>query len=184
MAIEKIKTKGELERINISHETTVDGVRKKKELPFRTLVMAELSQRSDEYDIERFYKIDNYNIDKAIKSFDISIPVKILDKKDGAYYSKDTEYKINTIRDFDEDRIVENVPEIKNLLILKERVIEFKKQVDMNKKLRKSLEEISKDKNAIIELKEFLGITNEYIMTPIENKNEEGNKNKDGEDNK
>ncbi|MBK2356872.1 type VI secretion system contractile sheath small subunit [Francisella hispaniensis] len=144
-------------RLMINYETNVDGILKKKELPYRVLVVGDLSKgrsvdAKKEFADREVRRVNN-GVDRVLEEMNISF-----DFEAPNFVSKDpsnlkVNYKIESIKDFRPDAVAKKVPEIKALLEMKEILASFAKDIENNRNLKKTIDMIFSDSNELEALK-------------------------------
>ncbi|WP_119343879.1 type VI secretion system contractile sheath small subunit [Facilibium subflavum] len=166
-------------RLMIQYDTRVEGEPKKKELPYRILAMGDLSQgkskdakKSFE---DRLVRSLKNGIDATLKDMDItlklSVPNSINPHKSPTL---DIDYKLEKMADFRPDRIAKKVPELNALLQLKDMLSSFEKDLDNNRMLKKTIDQIFSSKEALAQLKTQLPKLQSYQLEKTEAKPLEG----------
>lgn len=145
-------------RLMIQYDTRVEGEPKKKELPYRLLVIGDLSKGKSkdakkEFE-DRSVRVVKNGIDAALKDMDISanisVPNSINPQKSAML---NINYKFNSVGDFQPDKIAKKVPELNALLKLKEMLSSFEKDIDNNRTLKKPSTKFSPTKKHYHSLK-------------------------------
>ena len=113
------------ERVNIVYRPATGDAKSEVELPLKLLIMGDYTLRDDDTPLEDMKPInidkDNFNdVLKAQKlSLSVSVPNKLDDKAD-----KDSvlamHLNFETMNDFSPDAIVEKVPELKQMIELRD----------------------------------------------------------------
>lgn len=155
-------------RLMINYETNVDGVLKKKELPYRVLVVGDLSKgRSVDAKKEftdRVVRRVNNGVDRALEDMNISF-----DFEAPNFVSKDpsnlkVNYRIQSVKDFRPDAVAKKVPEIRALLEMKEILASFAKDIENNRNLKKTIDMIFSDSNELEALKNKIPALTNYTI--------------------
>ncbi|MBK2125037.1 type VI secretion system contractile sheath small subunit [Fangia hongkongensis] len=156
-------------RLMIQYDTRVEGEPKKKELPYRLLVIGDLSKGKSkdakkEFE-DRSVRVVKNGIDAALKDMDISanisVPNSINPQKSAML---NINYKFNSVGDFQPDKIAKKVPELNALLKLKEMLSSFEKDIDNNRTLKKTIDKIFSNKEALSQLKTELPQLDSYRL--------------------
>lgn len=157
-------------RLMLRYKTEVDGELKDKELPFRLLVMGDLSQglskdRKVDFEERKIRHMDG-TIDSMMKDMDmelnISVPNRISPSKSP---NLDVKLKIDSMKSFQPGVIAETVPQLKSLIKLREMVQEFESTVDNNKGFRNLVKEILRDEATLEKIKQELPALESFKMT-------------------
>lgn len=149
------------ERVNITYKPATGNAQEEVELPLKLLVVGDFSQKQDDRPIEDRKPInidkDNYNdVLKAQKlSLDLSIPNKLEpDSEDNMPVS----LKFESLKDFEPDAIVENVPELKEIIELRNALKSLKGPLGNVPDFRKKLQALVEDEGTRAKLLAELGI--------------------------
>ena len=149
------------ERVNITYKPATGDAQAEVELPLKVLILGDFSQQTDERPVEERDAInvdkDNYtDVLKAQKlSLDMSVPNKLIaDSEDNMAVS----LKFDSLRDFEPDAIVENVPELKEILDLRNALKALKGPLGNAPDFRKKLQALVQDEETRAKLLKELGI--------------------------
>lgn len=131
------------EPITIDVET--GGAREKKELPFVVGVLGDFAGDSAEAQTpvkdRRFVEISRDNFDKVLDRMKPALNIHVDDKLSGEEDSEiGVELKFNSMEDFEPGRVAEQVPQLKALLELRQRLKELLSQIDRSPELETELE--------------------------------------------
>ncbi|MFT6835601.1 MAG: type VI secretion system protein ImpB [Francisellaceae bacterium] len=144
-------------RINIRYNTEVDGKPKDKELPMKFLVMGDLSNgtskdRQEDLDIRNIRQVSG-TLDSTIKDMNIKINMNL---ENHVNPSKNPMLKVSlpieSMKTFRPENIAKNIPELKQLLQIRELLKEFESTVDNNKAFRNTIKNVLRDKELVQEL--------------------------------
>jgi type VI secretion system protein ImpB len=152
-------------RLTLTYRTTVRGEPEDVTLPFRLLVMGDLSggtstDRKVDLDKRSLRKLDGKNLDRVMKDMGSSVRVTVPNRIDPDKSGEMTaEIPIRGMKSFTPAEVAENVPKVKALLLLKKLLLEVQSNMDNRKDFRRLLRELSQDKGAVnrllAELKDF-----------------------------
>lgn len=165
-------------RLMINYETNVDGVLKKKELPYRVLVAGDLSKgrstnSKQELADRSVIKIQN-GVDRALAEMNITLNFEVpnfVSKESG---NLKVNYKLEAIKDFKPDAVAKKVPEIRALLELKEILSSFAKDIDNNRSLKRVIDSVFSDSKELALLKEKIpNLANYAIESSEDNQNKQ-----------
>lgn len=148
-------------RLMIQYDTRVEGEKKKKELPYKILMMANISNGTSKDAQQPLQDRQVRNLKNGIDATlnDMNIPIKMVvpnyinSKKSPTI---NIEYKLSGMKDFRPDQIAEKVPQIKALLKLKEMLISFEKDIDNNRSIKDSIDQVFSNKEQLEQLKDSL----------------------------
>ncbi|WP_235603304.1 type VI secretion system contractile sheath small subunit [Piscirickettsia litoralis] len=143
-------------RIKIHYETEVNGKKKDKELPFKLLVMGDLSlgsskDRQVDLDEREIREIGaNASLDSLMKDMGMSLKIDIDNKINPAKKPIiSVDLPINSMKSLKPESIANEIPEIQSLLIMKRMVKELESYVDNNKRFRSTILELVKNKDEL-----------------------------------
>lgn len=166
-------------RLNINYDTKVNGVLKKKELPYKVLVVGDLSKgQSDDAKVEfanrEVRRIDN-GVDRALSDMNISLDLEVPNFVSKEQGNIKVNYKLNSMKDFKPDAVAENVPQLKALLELKEMLNSFAKEIDNNRSLKKLVDGVFSNKEELDLLKNKIPNLANYSIGYSENNEDKEN---------
>jgi type VI secretion system protein ImpB len=107
-------------RVNIAISDRLRGGAE-PELPFRLLVMGDYTQKQDKRAIEQRVPLDinKSNFDSVMQSFNLSLDLTVPDRITGEG-EMPVSLRFGTLKDFRPEAIARQVPQLKNLLELRE----------------------------------------------------------------
>jgi len=117
------------ERINITYKPKTDGLSEEIEIPYKVMVLGEFNPNEEPQVIEekKVININKGNFNDVLEKQNISIGFSVDDKLSGDEDSEiSVDLKIKSMKDFSPESIVENVDELKKLMILRESLIALK----------------------------------------------------------
>lgn len=138
------------ERINIKYKTDTGGAVEEVELPLRMLVTGDFTGRPDSTPLEerKPINIDKNNFDEVLQSQRVGLKLQVdntLSGKSGEQLGVDL--KFNGMDDFSPESIARQVPELRELLELREALTELKGPLSQNADFRKRLQKLLDDEN-------------------------------------
>lgn len=139
-------------RIQIKYKKATDGAMEETELPLRMLLVGDYTFQEDETPLEERKKlnVNKDNFEAVMKDqklgLDIVTPNKLTDQEGDEMTIK---LKIESLSDFGPEQIAKQVPELNQLLQLRELLKDLKARVVTNKNFRKTLEKLLKDKTQL-----------------------------------
>lgn len=149
------------ERVNITYKPATGDAQAEVELPLKILVLGDFTQKADDRPVDERKPInvdkDNFNdVLKAQKlSIDLAVPNKLVaDSTDNMPVS----LKFDSLRDFEPDAIVENVPELKEIIELRNALKSLKGPLGNVPDFRKKLQTLIDDDATRAKLLAELGI--------------------------
>lgn len=113
------------------------------ELPFRILVMGDFSSKQDKRPIEDRQPLDvnKSNFDSVMQSFNLSLETSVQDRIAGAG-EMPVSLKFGSLKDFRPEAIARQVPQLKNLLELREAMKALRPVMGDKAKVAKLMETI------------------------------------------
>ncbi|MCW8931022.1 MAG: type VI secretion system contractile sheath small subunit [Gammaproteobacteria bacterium] len=154
------------ERINIKYSPSTGDSQEDVELPFKVMVMGDFTQQEDERPVEERKPIninkDNFNevLSKQNLTIDLNVSDKLSDEISG---DEDSEMAINlefnSLKDFEPESIVRQVPELNKLLELREALVALKGPLGNVPAFRKEIQSVLDDESKKQQLMSELDIT-------------------------
>jgi len=149
------------ERVNIVYKPATGDAKEEVELPLRMLVVGDFTLREDERSVEERQPIsvDKDNFNEVMKAQDLELKLSVPNKLSG----KDDEqmavdFKCESLKDFEPDQIVRKVPELANLMALREALKALKGPLGNIPDFRKKIQQLVTDEGARERLLKELGI--------------------------
>jgi type VI secretion system protein ImpB len=149
------------ERVNITYKPATGDAQAEVELPLKILVLGDFTQKADDRTVDdrKPINIDKDNFNDVLKaqklSIDLSVPNKLIaDSEDNLPVS----LKFDSLRDFEPDAIVESVPELKEIIELRNALKALKGPLGNVPDFRKKLQALIEDDDARAKLLGELGI--------------------------
>jgi len=139
------------ERVNIVYRPATGDAKEEVELPLKILVTSDFTGSADSRTVEdrKPINIDKDNFDDVLAASkvkaDIIVPNKLSSEPD-AQMSVSLDF--NKIKDFDPDAIIQKVPELKQLMGLRDALKALKGPLGNVPEFRKRIQDIVKDEGA------------------------------------
>ena len=153
------------ERVNIVYRPATGEAKEEVELPFKQLVIGDFTQKEDSRQLEEIKPInvdkDNFNnvLESHKLSLDLSIPNHLAPESAGKDPEKMTvTLKVREMKDFTPDSIVDQVPELRELIALRDALKALKGPLGNIPDFRKKLQEIIQNEETRAKLLSELGI--------------------------
>ena len=149
------------ERVNIVYRPAIGDAKEEVELPLKMLVMGDFTGRPDDRPLERRepVNIDKDNFNEVLKAQEIRLNLSVPNRLSGnAEDAMNLSLKVESMKDFGPEAIVEQVPELKRLLELREALRALKGPLANVPEFRKKIQELLKDENASAKLLAEIGI--------------------------
>jgi len=117
------------ERVNIVYKPATGDAQEEKELPLKLLMMGDYTLRQDSTPLEerKPINVNKDNFSDVMKSQKLELNVNVANKlaeKEGEDMA--VKLKFNTLKDFEPEQVVRQVPELKSLLELREALAALK----------------------------------------------------------
>ena len=150
-------------RIHIKYDVETEGATLQKELPFVVGVMGDFAGNNPgispkELKDRKFIKIDPDNVDDVIKKIEPGVKMRVTNSlaDDGSEMA--VNLKFNSMQDFEPVNIVNQVPALKELKAVRDKLRDLLSKTDRSDELEKLLEQTLQDPKAIQHLARELGI--------------------------
>ena len=151
------------ERVNIVYRPAIGDAKAEVELPLKLLILGDYTLRQDDTPLEELKPInidkDNFNdVLKAQKlSLSLSVPNKLDEKADpDAVLAMQINFE--SINDFSPDAIVDKVPELKQMIELRDALKALKGPLGNIPDFRKKVQELVQDEGVRARLLSELGV--------------------------
>lgn len=150
------------ERVNIVYRPATGDAKEDVELPLKMLVMGDFTNAPDDRMLEERepINVDKDNFDDVLKAQNIQMDIQVPDKisKGGDAREMSISLKFDSMKDFSPEAIVQNTPELKKLLELREALTALKGPLSNIPDLRKKIQELIQDVNSRGKLLKELGM--------------------------
>jgi type VI secretion system protein ImpB len=139
------------ERINIKYSPSTGGAQEEVELPLKLMMMGDYTLRKNDTPIDERVPInvDKDNFNKVMEgqklALDVLVPNKLSEEPDA---EMSMNLKFNTLKDFEPENIVRQVPELSQLLDMREALTALKGPLGNVPAFRKMLQEALTDEDA------------------------------------
>jgi type VI secretion system protein ImpB len=149
------------ERVNVVYRPATGDAKEEVELPLKVLVMGDFTLREDERAVEdrKPINIDKDNFNDVLAGQKLQLKTVVpdtLSREPDAEMSLELDFK--SIKDFTPDAIVEKVPQLQQLLELREALKAVKGPLGNVPAFKKKLSSIIDDEEARVKLLAELGI--------------------------
>lgn len=141
-------------RLTLTYRTNVNGTPEDKVLPFRLLIMGDLSggtskDRALELDQRSIRQLDGKNLNNVMADMKMSVKVSVPNRIDpDKAESLELTLPIDGMKSFTPAQIAENVPKIKALMLLRKLLLEVQNNYDNRKEFRNMLRALAEDPEA------------------------------------
>jgi len=146
-------------RITLVYRTTINGQKEDVKLPFRVVVLGDFSlgsskDRQVDLDERRLRSVTGSNVNELMKDMAMSISFEVDDKVNTDGEGKlAVELPIDRMKSFNPDEIINHVPKLKALMLMRKLLLEMQSDIDNRKELRRKFYELFSNKE---ELKKLL----------------------------
>lgn len=139
------------ERINIKYSPATGDAQEEVELPLKMMMMGDYTLRADDTPLEdrKPINVDKDNFNKVMEGQDLSLDVLVdnkLSEEPDAEMSMNLQFK--SLKDFEPENIVKQVPELNQLLEMREALTALKGPLGNVPAFRKMLQEALTDEDA------------------------------------
>ncbi|MBC3766682.1 type VI secretion system contractile sheath small subunit [Neptunicella marina] len=139
------------ERVNIKYSPATGDAQEEVELPLKLLMMGDYTLRNDDTPVEERtpISVDKDNFNKVMEGQNLSLDVLVDNKLTG---EDDAEMALNlkfkNLKDFEPENVVRQVPELNQMLEMREALTALKGPLGNVPAFRKKLEEALTDEEA------------------------------------
>lgn len=154
------------ERVNVTFKPATGDAAEELELPLKMMVLGDFTQQEDERKLEdrKPFSVDKNNFNDVIEKQNLSIQFGVknqLQDNDEGNEEIPVNLYFKHINDFDPASIVEQVPELKGLMDLREALVSLKGPLGNVPAFRKAIEDALVDEGAREKLLNELGLATE-----------------------
>ena len=133
-------------RINIRYVKDIGDAQEKVELPLKLLLVGDYTQRpeGDSTPIEERERIqiDKNNFESVMKEMNLKLSFQVPNRLTESGDDMQIDLDIKKLRDFTPDRLVEQVPELREMIELRRLLTDLKAKVITNRDFRQALDRI------------------------------------------
>lgn len=137
------------ERINITFKPATGNAQEEIELPLKLLVLGDFTQRADERKVEdrKPIGIDKNNFDEVLAKQELGLTINVPNRLQDGTEGEDlgVSLKVNSMKDFNPASLVEQVPELKKLMELRDALVALKGPLGNAPAFRKAIESVLAD---------------------------------------
>lgn len=139
-------------RVQITYDVEVGDAIEMKELPFVVGVLADLAGQQDalpKLKERKFVQIDRDNFNQVLANVAPRLKYKVPNqiKKDGSTLSVDLTFR--NLDDFHPAAVVKNVQPLRELLEMRQRLVDLLTKIDGNEELQEALQRLLNDKEKL-----------------------------------
>lgn len=139
------------ERINVTFKPATGGAQEEQELPLKLLVLGDFTQRADDRKLEdrKPIGIDKQSFDDVLAKQELSLTFSVPNRlQEGAEDDLAVQLRIDSMKDFNPASLVEQVPELKKLMALREALVALKGPLGNAPAFRRAIESVLADPDA------------------------------------
>lgn len=150
------------ERINVTFKPATGGAQDEIELPLKLMAIGDYIQRKDDRKVEdrKPISIDKTTFDEVLAkqelSLVLSVPNRLLEESDTEELA--VQLRLSTMQDFNPASLVEQVPELKKLMELREALVALKGPLGNAPAFRKAIENVLADTQSRDRILDELGL--------------------------
>lgn len=137
------------ERINVTFKPATGGAQEEIELPLKLMVLGDFTQRPDARKIEdrKPIAIDKHSFDEVLAKQELNlsfaVPNRLQDEPDAEELP--VQLRIQSMKDFNPASLIEQVPELKKLMELRDALVALKGPLGNAPAFRKAIESVLAD---------------------------------------
>ena len=149
------------ERVNIRYRSASGDAREEVELPLKHVVLGDFTLRPDDTPLEERERIsvDKDNFNSVMGGMDLRIDANVDDQLSGEADSQmSVHLEFDSLKDFEPERIVNQVPELRKLLELRQALVALKGPLGNTPAFRRAIQNIIDDEGTRAALLEELGV--------------------------
>ena len=137
------------ERINVTFKPATGGAQEEIELPLKLMVLGDFTQRADDRKIEdrKPISIDKNNFDEVLGKQELSLTFAVPNRLQDEETEDElpVQLRINSMKDFNPAAVVDQVPELKKLMELRDALVALKGPLGNAPAFRKAIESVLSD---------------------------------------
>lgn len=136
------------ERVNITYKAATGDAQAEVELPFKMLMVGDYNGRQDDTPLEerKVISVDKDNFNEVLKSQEISLQFTVANKMASEEDEMAVDIKFDHIKDFEPENVVRQIPELNQLMELRNALTALKGPLGNVPAFRRKLEQMMLDK--------------------------------------
>ncbi|MBD9425985.1 type VI secretion system contractile sheath small subunit [Pseudomonas sp. PDM15] len=151
------------ERINVTFKPATGGAQEEIELPLKLMVLGDFTQRADDRKIEdrKPISIDKNNFDEVLGKQELNLTFSVANRLQDEQGADElpVQLRINSMKDFNPAAVVDQVPELKKLMELRDALVALKGPLGNAPAFRKAIESVLADDDSRDRVLSELGLT-------------------------
>lgn len=148
------------ERVNIRYRPATGDAKEEVELPMKHVVLGDFTLRPDDTPLEERERvnINKDNFSDVMRGMDLKVDANVADRlSDDADAKMSVHLKFDSLKDFEPEQVVNQVPELRKLLELRQALVALKGPLGNTPAFRKAIQSIVDDEGARAALLKELG---------------------------
>ncbi|MCX7122191.1 MAG: type VI secretion system contractile sheath small subunit [Gammaproteobacteria bacterium] len=149
------------ERVNIVYKSATNAA-EDVELPLKMLMMGDYTLQQDSRALEdrKPVSIDKENFNEVLAAHNINLNIQVPNRLQEGDQAGDLNVKleIKNIRDFEPDQVIEQIPELKKLLEIRQALVALKGPLGNVPSFRKKLQSLVQNQETLTQLCQELGM--------------------------
>lgn len=155
------------ERINITFKPAVGGVQEEVELPLKLLVLGDFTQREDLSKLEdrKPVSVDKNTLDEVLAKQALSVLLSVPNRLQESPEIEElaVQVRISSMKDFNPASLVEQIPELKQLMELRDALVALKGPLGNTPSFRKAIEHALADDQSRARVLAELGLSSPAV---------------------
>ncbi|WP_137806619.1 type VI secretion system contractile sheath small subunit [Pseudomonas sp. G(2018)] len=153
------------ERINVTFKPATGGVQEEIELPLKLLAIGDYTQRKDDRKVEdrKPINIDKMTFDEVLAKQELQVTLSVPNRLQDDSGSEElvVDLRVDSMKDFNPASLVEQVPELKKLMELRNALVALKGPLGNAPAFRKAIEGVLADDESRSRVLGELGLNTE-----------------------
>ena len=149
------------ERVNIRYRPATGDAKEEIELPLKHVILGDFTSRPDDTPLEERERInvDKDNFNDVMRSMNLGVDASVDDRlSDDADARMGVHLKFDSLKDFEPEQVVAQVPELRKLLELRQALVALKGPLGNTPAFRKAIQSIIDDEGARTAVLAELGV--------------------------